>query len=361
MISSLQANKGFGSEFEEDDWNNMMLAPVGVPNAMRYPKGNHMFELGVTSVDGFGRREEKVLYVPHVNNLGELGLVVSGDAPVVVYKVDPGSAAARAGVDTGDELCSIGGHKCARSRHQEVVDLFTRVINTGQQPQELGGFKPATKRWSADGNVNAGFGGMSAGVDAGDIAISLPGQAGGGFDSAPQQQGPSDPYAPIREAAGRHQVEAARLMQEERFKEARVLLDRAIGLLQSIPQEPDSPTRSQHGSPSKPPARTNSARRPAGPGFRPFRSGGSKVLNRVLRSQPAPKGRRTPANKSAVTVIHTLDQIPDKVNGVECGFKPIKMYHVAVRRKTVAAAKATSVTVVQSSPGRPKPARQQAW
>ena len=47
----------------------------------------------------------------------------------------------------------------------------------------------------------------------------------------------TDPYAPIREAASRHQVEAARLMQAENFKEARVLLDRAIELLHSIPQQ----------------------------------------------------------------------------------------------------------------------------
>ena len=102
----------------------------------RHPPGQHMFELGVTSTDGFGRRETKTLYIPHVNNLGELGLVVSGDAPVIVYKVDPGSAAARAGVDTGDELISIGGTRCAQSRHQQVVDLFTKVITTSQHQHQ---------------------------------------------------------------------------------------------------------------------------------------------------------------------------------------------------------------------------------
>ena len=45
-----------------------------------------------------------------------------------------------------------------------------------------------------------------------------------------------DPYAAIREAASRNQVEAARLMQTENFREARILLDKAIVLLQSIPQ-----------------------------------------------------------------------------------------------------------------------------
>ena len=105
-----------------------------------------------------------------------------------------------------------------------------------------------------------GFGGDFGGGGGGDnpanvadISITLPGQAGdvsggggggGGYEQQQQQQeGPADPYAPIREAAARHQVEAARLMQDERFKEARVLLDRAIGLLQSIPQESESPVR----------------------------------------------------------------------------------------------------------------------
>ena len=384
---------GFGNEFEESDWQNMLLP--GQQSSYGQPGGGgkhkHMFELGVTSTDGFGRRETKTLYIPHVNNLGELGLVVSGDAPVVVYKVDPGSAAARAGVDTGDELISIGGAKCARSRHQEVVDLFTKAITAAleqqqqQQQQQSSGYgsnaPPQQKRWSADqGNMGFGggdFGGSGGGnnyaADVNDIAISLPGQAGGGGGDAyaqqqqQQQEGPEDPYAPIREAAARHQVEAARLMQEERFKEARVLLDRAIGLLQSIPQDSDSPVRNNR--PKDGGGGGGDSRRVKGggtgarskyvsatPGFRPWHSNGSRKL--VLSTKPwsVPKGkRRKPAAKVAVAIIRTLEELPEKVHGRECGFKPIKRYHVSQRRKTA------KVSVTSTPTQAAQPARQQAW
>lgn len=358
-----KTNPAFGGDFEDDDWNSMALGGangnVGTSYSMNYPAGNHMFELGVVSTDGFGRRETRTLYVPHVNNLGELGLVVSGDAPVVVYKVDPGSAAARAGVDTGDELISIGGKMCARSRHQEVVDLFTSVITDALQSQSHSGAKtgsaaaaPQQKRWSADqgamgfgGDFIGGQGNSNVPADVNDIGISLPGQAGGGFDDeAPQV----DPYAPIREAAGRHQVEAARLMQEERFKEARVLLDRAIGLLQSIPQESESPQR----------PRRKTQRASGGHGFRPLQQGQPQKLALSQSLQAGPRKRRKPAAKKQVTIIHALTQLPEKVKGRECGFKPIKRYHVAQRRKT--AQRTSTVTVTQSSPTR-TPARQQAW
>jgi len=407
---------GFGMDVgEQTYYNNMVLPGQGGHDPNRFPPGNHMFELGVTSTDGFGRRETKTLYIPHVNNLGELGLVVSGDAPVVVYKVDPGSAAARAGVDTGDELISIGGTKCAQSRHQQVVDLFTNVITTAQtqQQQHLGGSSgfgggggggssnhapQQAQRWSADqgtmgfggGDFGGGGGGSSNPATVEDIAISLPGQAGdmgggggGGYGQQQQQQqqrdGPEDPYAPIREAAARHQVEAARLMQEERFKEARVLLDRAIGLLQSIPQESESPVRkrpSEHngggggdGGGGGGGSRRGGAVKGGGtgskskyisstPGFRvPARSNAPRQLALSTKPWPVAKGkRRKPATKAVVAVIRTLDQLPEKVGGRDCGFKPIKRYHVAQRKK---AAKAVTVT---ASPTRmAKPARQQAW
>jgi len=212
---------------------------------------------------------------------------------------------------------------CASARHQEVVYQFTPVITTAQ-PQAL---KSPRKNNAPDDQP--GFGASHG---------ALPGQIGAGPSIGPTDTFhvdpvDDDPYAAIREAASRNQVEAARLMQTENFREARILLDKAIILLQSIPQISAAKAAESSGKAGIGRADDNTARRPRRKrkmglsGFRAVRGGKRDSVTFSNKKLPAPRGKQQSAQRRAILTITKLDQLPN------IGFKPIHRHRLSARQK----------------------------
>eukprot|EP00039_Didymoeca_costata_P003166 m.65684 g.65684 ORF g.65684 m.65684 type:complete len:384 (+) comp11751_c0_seq2:111-1262(+) len=197
-------------EFEDKDWENMMLPVPDSPKRVSKPS-SFMFEVEVISNFAGGRRAKRTVYMPHVKNSSDLGLVISGSCPVSVHLVEQESPSAKAGIVSGDEIVAIGKQPCSHLNHHDVVRLFSKVISSA-------------KRKSSDQEF-FGFPSNRVSEDTESIS-SIPGQ----IDTE------KDSFEPIREAAARHQSEAASLIKAERFKEARVLLDKALDLIGKVPQ-----------------------------------------------------------------------------------------------------------------------------
>lgn len=187
-----------------------------------------------------GRKVNKSAFLSKSDVLQGLGIVLKGDAPVSICEVERGGPAWNAGLRLDDFMTSVNGVPCIKLSHKAVIALVTKAL---QQVQSSG----SPDRRATGGGYQATsmvVTAQDAMPDAAlsDVNASPQGQAHGdevtgvGSGGAAADEN-DDPFAPLREAAIRHQLEAARLMQTGNFKQARILLDRAIGLLQSIPKK----------------------------------------------------------------------------------------------------------------------------
>lgn len=219
-------NKGMAKWARDDP--SIMISPTGKPRPSR---ADTMFDIRLLNTNAVGKSTERTISLPFVESTAGLGLVLKGNAPVLVHEVDRGSSAAIAGVKLNEAIIEVDGVACSTAGHKQVVRMFTDALTRAKAKREVEKQGRGGKTGPLETMVVASRDYIpDAGL--GDVNLVLPGQISDVQDTG----NPGDPYAPIREAASQHQVEAARLMQAGSFQQARVLLDRAINLLSSIPQ-----------------------------------------------------------------------------------------------------------------------------
>lgn len=311
-----------------------------------------------------GRKVTKSLFLSKADVSQGLGIVLKGDAPVSICEVEGGGPSWKAGLRLDDVITSVNGTPCVNSSHKAVIALVSRAL---QKVQSDSSSQRGVRGHAMSMVVTAQDARPDAAIS--DVNISLPGQAWGEDGASVSKAGGDDgtgddPFAPIREAASQHQLEAARLMQTGNFKQARILLDRAIELLQSIPKSQDSspqkssPPKGPHGSPRRKGESSGSGagkstkRRPKkqkeNRGFVPWRAGAKKadmvsLLSKRTAISPMRPARVRAAKPWRATIITTSHQIPS------ASWKPIKAAKLSKRRNTTARRKPSRAHKASSS------------
>lgn len=205
---------------------------------------------------------------------------------------------------------------CTNLTHRQVVKMFNNALHKAHEEGTGTGAKAGMPKKSALADHAEG---QSTSVS--DVNIGLPGAYDS--DDLDSEEGfgnlvTNDPYAPIREAASQHQVEAARLMQSGNYKRARVLLDRAINLLASIPalEEQVQPAPHRRSNPSK----TIQRRSAIPPGASAFTTLDSKRPFTAARKKKAPyMGPRKPKKSRKMKIVKGTGEVTAKYV-----FNPIK-------------------------------------
>lgn len=305
---------------EEGTWNPLHIPPGmasadpddAVINPQRRPSGKAASErgivFGVTRRDAFGNRRLHKVVVPDAQTLNGLGITLKGDGPVFVAAVEAIGPAFAAGLRANDCFVTINGTACAAAAHSVVVDLVARAVAQSQanarravhQPNPLGPGRPMV--------VLPGEAQPDASLS--DVTVSVP--------PTHTHARSADPYGPIRDAASHHQLEAARLMQEGHFKQAKVLLDKAIELLSSIPRDPADDSTQMLTLRSVAEATAGPAPVPRTRSFVPLQRGARVVVGKKLPKRHGKlRGRENFAQVTVVTA-ETRELIP------RVSFRPIK-------------------------------------
>lgn len=295
-----------------------------------------------------GRKSTKSLFLSKADVSKGLGIVLKGDAPVSICEVECDGPSWIGGLRVDDVFTSVNGTPCVNSSHKTVIALVSKALQKLQSEDDqdhrgVRGHAMSMVVTAQDARPDAAIS---------DVNISLPGQAWGDDDAggggSKAGDGADDPFAPIREAASQHQLEAARLMQTGNFKQARILLDRAIELLQSIPKSHEnspqkaSPSKGPHGSPRRKAAGPDGAGKSTkrrskkeNRGFVPVRAGANKadmvsLLSTRNTISPLRPSRVRAAKPWRATIIMTSAQIPST------DWKPIKPAKLSKRRHSTA-------------------------
>lgn len=297
-----------------------------------------------------GLKVHKSAFIPKKALEDGLGIVLKGDAPVLLCEVEPNGPSWDAGLRVDDCLTSVNGVACGNASHQTVISLVSKALQHQQEPVSTSGY-----------NHNPSFGSamvvkaQDTKPDAtiSDLDIRLPGSMDANDKrnvQKPTAAGGDDAFAPIREALSLQQLEAARLMKAGQFKAARELLDKAIELHLRLPQivkegsdggggtkrlkpQRQRPTRRQLPQPVKTSGRSHSTRRRRKfqLSFVPTELGASRTeLLRRVRTQSSKlnvthRGQQR-AKSSPTTLIASVDQIPTIL------FAPIKKASLSQRK-----------------------------
>ena len=160
----------------------------------------------------------KSLFLSKADVSQGLGIVLKGDAPVSICEVEGGGPSWDAGLRLDDVITSVNGTPCVNSSHKAVIALVSRALQKVQSDK-------SSQRSARGHAMSMVVTAQDARPDAAisDVNISLPGQAwgdDGASGSAAGDDGKDDPFAPIREAASQHQLEAVRRPTASPWKRA---------------------------------------------------------------------------------------------------------------------------------------------
>eukprot|EP00037_Helgoeca_nana_P016589 m.155972 g.155972 ORF g.155972 m.155972 type:complete len:598 (-) comp23599_c0_seq1:72-1865(-) len=323
--SSPHHKKPASLERENGTWNPMHVSP-GTPgghtadDVMNPKRGSGRRQagpersvvFGVTRRDTFGHRRLHKVVIPEAQTLKGLGITLKGDGPIFVAGVEAVGPAAAAGLRPDDCLVTVNGTACASATHGVVVELVKKAVVRAQAAA-----RSATYHQNPVGPMVVLPGATQADASLSDVNVGTVHTRALGATRVV-----FDPYSLIREAASQQQLEASRLMQIGQFAQARVLLDKAIELLSSIPLDPNSTANSGGLKPPTQRVVEDTAGHvvlpPRARSFVPLRHGARVIPGKSLPKRHGKLKGHEVLGQVTVVTAETRDCIP------RVSFRPIK-------------------------------------
>ena len=168
----------------------------------------------------------KSLFLSKADVSKGLGIVLKGDAPVSICEVECDGPSWIGGLRVDDVFTSVNGTPCVNSSHKTVIALVSKALQKLQSEDDqdhrgVRGHAMSMVVTAQDARPDAAIS---------DVNISLPGQAWGDDDAggggSKAGDGADDPFAPIREAASQHQLEAVQRLEARTWERAPCLARR---------------------------------------------------------------------------------------------------------------------------------------